>query len=165
MPRLLLSIYFLLYIYQTLIATKTSHPFDFQYLLPFLSENSQMASSSHRQRQLSLTPRDNHSHGCITQKMKTSITIEDSKQKVTITTETAHKHRPVSKGNRIALEQEVVNRKKKTTIDKQKLLVREEKHEVKERKIYSTTEEKEKKRIPHKHRSGGTLEVTFKTKF
>uniref|UniRef100_A0A6M2ENS8 Uncharacterized protein n=1 Tax=Populus davidiana TaxID=266767 RepID=A0A6M2ENS8_9ROSI len=162
-----------------------------------------MASSSHRQRQLSLTPRDNHSHGCITQKMKTSITIEDSKQKVTITTETAHKHRPVSKGNRIALEQEVVNRKKKTTIDKQKLLVREEKHEVKERKIYSTTEEKEKKRIPHKHRSGvcvcvcvylimvriicmryrfslflssdllgatntiagGTLEVTFKTKF
>ncbi|KAG6758293.1 hypothetical protein POTOM_038633 [Populus tomentosa] len=116
-----------------------------------------MASSSHRQRQLSLTPRDNHSHGCITQKMKNSTTIEDSKQKLTITTETMHKHRPISKGNRIALEQEVVNRKKKTTIDKQKLLVREEKHEVKERKIYYTTAEKEKKRIPHKHRSGVAL--------
>ena len=135
--------------------------------------------------------------------MKTSTSIEDSKKKVTITTETTHKHRPISKGNRIALEQVVVNQKKKTTIDKQRLVVREEKHEVREKKIvsYYTTVEKEKKRIPHKHRSGvciyiylimiriicmryrfslflssdlfgatyaiagGTLEVTFKTKF
>ncbi|KAL9388797.1 hypothetical protein Peur_017402 [Populus x canadensis] len=127
-----------------------------------------MASSSHRQRQLSLiTPRDNHSYGCLTQKMKTSISIEDSKKKVTITTETMHKHRPISKGNRIALEQVVVNQEKKTTIDKQRLVVREEKREVREKKIVShhTTVEKEKKRIPHKHRSGGTLEITFKTKF
>jgi ADP-ribosylglycohydrolase len=88
--------------------------------------------------------------------MKTSISIEDSKKKVSMTTETTHKHRPISKGNRIALEQVVVNQRKETTIDKQRLVVREEKREVREKKIvsYYTTGEKEKKRIPHKHKSG-----------
>ncbi|CAK7325759.1 unnamed protein product [Dovyalis caffra] len=100
---------------------------------------SQMASSSHRQRQLSLTPRDNHSHGCITHKMKTSTCIEDSMKKLTITTETTEmtrKHRP------------------QITVDKQRLLVKEEKHVVREKEIVNNINlEKEKKRIPHKHRS------------
>ncbi|KAJ6720496.1 hypothetical protein OIU85_023685 [Salix viminalis] len=140
-----------------------------------------MASSSHHQKQLSLIPRDTHSRGgCITHEMKTSISIEGSKKKETITTKTTHKLRPIIKGNHIALEQEVVNQKKKTVIDKQKLGVREEKHEVREKKIVNcitvekgkhevrekkivncTKVEKEKKRIPHKHGSGGTLELKF----
>ncbi|KAF9671162.1 hypothetical protein SADUNF_Sadunf12G0018800 [Salix dunnii] len=128
-----------------------------------------MASSSHRQKQLSLVPRDtHHSRGCcITHEIKTSTSIESSKKKETIITKTTHKLRPISKGNHIALEQEVVNRKKKTSIDKQKLLVREEKHEVREKKIVNciTVDQKEKKRIPHKHRSGGTLEISLRTKF
>ncbi|KAJ6325187.1 hypothetical protein OIU76_012302 [Salix suchowensis] len=98
-----------------------------------------MASSSHRQKQLSLIPR--------------------FKEKgETITTETKHKLRPISKGNHIALEHEVVNRKKKTIIDKQKQLVREERREVREKKIVNYITVEEKKRIPHKHGSGGTLE-------
>ncbi|KAJ6717956.1 hypothetical protein OIU79_005983 [Salix purpurea] len=126
-----------------------------------------MASSSHRQKQLSLIPRDTHSRGgCITHEMKTSFSTQDSKKKGTITTETKPKLRPITKGNHIALEHDVVYRTKKTVIDKQKQLVREEKHEVREKKIVSyITEEKEKKRIPHKHRSGGTLKVSFEIKF
>ncbi|KAJ6357658.1 hypothetical protein OIU78_005494 [Salix suchowensis] len=125
-----------------------------------------MASSSHRQKQLSLIPRDTHSRGyCIAHEMKTSISTQDSKKKETITTETKHKLRPISKGNHIALEHEVVNRKKKTIIDKQKQLVREERHEVREKKIVNYITVEEKKRIPHKHGSGGTLEVSFKIKY
>ncbi|KAB5538764.1 hypothetical protein DKX38_016297 [Salix brachista] len=114
-----------------------------------------MASSSHRQKQLSLIPRDTHSRGCcITHEIRTSTSIEGSKKKETIATRTTHKLRPISKGNHIALEQEVVNRKKKTIIDKQKQLVREEKHEVREKKIVNYIKVEEKKRIPHKHGSG-----------
>ncbi|KAF9671481.1 hypothetical protein SADUNF_Sadunf12G0052200 [Salix dunnii] len=138
-----------------------------------------MASSSHRQKELSIIPRDtrhsrdtrhdtHHSRGCcITHQIKTSTSIENSKRKETKTTETTHNLRPISKGNHIAIEHEVVNRQKKTTVDKQKLLVREEKHEVREKKIaYNiTVVEKEKKRIPHKHSSGGTFDISLKIKF
>ncbi|KAJ6720497.1 hypothetical protein OIU85_023686 [Salix viminalis] len=125
-----------------------------------------MASSSHRQKQLSLIPRDTHSRGCcITHEIRTSDSIEGSKKKETITTKTTHKLRPIIKGNHIALEQEVVNQKKKTIIDKQKQLVREERREVREKKIVNYITVEEKKRTPHKHGSGGPLEVSFKIKF
>ncbi|KAJ6432596.1 hypothetical protein OIU84_019771 [Salix udensis] len=108
-----------------------------------------MASSSHRQKQLSLIPRDTHSRGCcITHEIRASTSIEGSKKKETITTQTKHKLRPVIKGNHIALEQEVVNRQKKTIIDKQKQLVREERREVREKKIVKYITVEEKKRIP-----------------